>query len=126
MPYSTEFVDNNRGVIHTGQGVVLGTEILAGAIALHAHASTLRHGLVDLTDVEELHISTAELQLIAAENQKTARIATAVVVAVAASGNLAYGLSRMWEVFAESTGWVINVTRSRVEAEAWLRLRKIR
>jgi hypothetical protein len=120
MPYTTEFVDADRGVVHTGRGVVLGAEIFLGASAIHSRAGTLRYGIVDLTEVTELHVSTAELELIASENQKTAVIAREVIVAVAAPGNLAFGLSRMWEVFAANTGWVTKVVRSRTEAQEWL------
>jgi len=41
-------------------------------------------------------------------------------VAVVAPLDFGFGLFRMWEVFAEKTGWRISVFRSRALADPWV------
>jgi hypothetical protein len=45
----------------------------------------------------------------------------APAVAIVAPSDLAFGIARMWEAFAEVTRWNTHVFRSRAEADPWLR-----
>jgi len=108
MSYTTEFIDDGRGVLHVGTGVVHGDEIHAGAMEDHrveARARALRFGLVDLTDVTELRITSEDVRAIAAESHITARLAPHVSVAIVAPRDSIYGMARMWEILVEGTGW---------------------
>jgi hypothetical protein len=71
--------------------------------------------------VSELRVSAAEAQTIADHNRMTATLAPNAVVAVIAPLDHAFGISRMWETLAESTGWTTRIFRDRTEALAWLR-----
>jgi hypothetical protein len=124
MSYTTEFIDDGRGVLHVGTGVVHGDEIHAGAMEDHrveARARALRFGLVDLTDVTELRITSEHVRAIAAESHITARLAPHVSVAIVAPRDSIYGMARMWEILVEGTGWDIRIVRLREEALEWLR-----
>lgn len=124
MSYTTEFIDDGRGVLHVGTGVVHGDEILAGSIEEHrveARTRALRFGLVELTDVSELRITSEEVRAIAAECYVTARLAPHVAVAIIAPRDAVYGMARMWEILVEGTGWDIRIVRLRDEALDWLR-----
>ena len=124
MSYTTEFIDGGRGVLHVGTGVVHGDEIHAGAMEDHrveARARALRFGLVDLTDVTELRITSEHVRAIAAESHITARLASHVSVAIVAPRDAIYGMARMWEILVEGTGWDIRIVRLREEALDWLR-----
>jgi hypothetical protein len=45
------------------------------------------------------------------------------VVAVVAAQELLFGLSRMWEMLADETGWESMICRDRGDAEAWIKKR---
>ncbi len=124
MSYSTEFIDDGRGVLHVGTGIVHGDEIHAGSMEEHrveSRARALRFGLVDLTDVTELRITSEDVRAIAAECHITARLAPHAAVAIVAPRDALYGMARMWEILVEGTGWDIRIVRLREEALDWLR-----
>ena len=71
-----------------------------------------------------MNISQDELREAAAEDRKFAAIIrTGALVAILAQREVNYGLSRMWQTFAEATGCEIMVFRSREELDLWLRVR---
>lgn len=124
MPYVTEFIDNGRGIVHVGTGVVTGSEILTSAIADRdspERMAKVTHGLVDLEQVTELKMSVEELRRISMEHRITAKITPRALIAVVAPSDHIFGMARMWEAFSGGTGWTIRVFRDRPAAEVWLR-----
>ena len=125
MPISTEFVRDGRGVQLTGTGLLTGKEILEAKAALLRAPDRLKglhYGLVDVTDVTELRITRDDvLEFVQVDMQIALIVPRSPAVAVVAPGDLAFGIARMWEAFAEVTGWNIHVFRSRGEADPWLR-----
>jgi len=122
VPYSTEFVED--GVIHLGTGVVEGAEIIAAAVEEHRiddRARRLKFGLVDLTDVTDLRVTSEQVRRVAEENLMLSKLAPGAVVAVVAPSDLMFGMARMWQAFASRTEWQIQIVRSRAAATAWLR-----
>lgn len=124
MTYQVEFKHEGTGFHLTGFATVLGSEIIAAAAEAHrdeARARRLRYALVDLADLTEFRVATEEVRLIVAEDMITARLAPRIVVAIVAPRDYAFGMARMWQVFAEDTGWTTQVFRGRAEAIEWLR-----
>lgn len=123
MSYSTEYLENGRGVLHVGRGIVTGAEVLEAAVAFRTsdfRDKGVRYGIVDLSEATDLHIGTDELRRIATENKKTSVFIPHGAVAIVANNDLAFGLARMWQVFVEDTGWSVEVFRSRKEALDWV------
>jgi len=124
MPFSTEFVDNHQGLLFVGSGVVTADEILDAKGALldqETRLRRIRHAMVLLADVTDLRVTTDEIRQLARIDERLAKVTSNVVVAVVAANDLTFGLARMWEVLADSTGWKTAVFRTRSEAETWLR-----
>ena len=128
MPYQVEFVAGGTGIHLTGAGTVLGAEIVAGAFEAHrdeARARGLRYGLVDLTELTVLQITTEEIRDTVAEDRVTAALAPGIFVAIVAPRDYVFGMARMWQAFAEVTGWETAVFRDRAEAIEWLRASRV-
>lgn len=124
MPYTTEFIDDGTGVLHVGSGIVSSGEIVAGSHEVQsdeARARRLTHGLVDLTDVTELHVTAADMRIIAQASKRTAKFMPRGAVAIVAPRDYIFGMARMWESLVDEDGWTTRVFRDRAEAEAWLR-----
>jgi hypothetical protein len=82
--------------------------------------------LVDLKDAALEQISTDTLKELAGlHNVLAEHTFTGMPVAVVAPRDVEYGLSRMWQVFVEETGWETMVFRSHTEAQRWLQQRLI-
>ncbi|MFI5251424.1 MAG: hypothetical protein ACHQQQ_03235 [Bacteroidota bacterium] len=124
ISFSTEFIDDGKGVIQVARGKVSGTEIIDGSLEIQhfqERTGTLRYGLVDLTDVSHLDITTENILRIVQTNVITSKLSPSSVVAIVASKDFTYGIARMWESFAVETGWKTKIFRKRDEAEIWLR-----
>ena len=125
MPFSTEWVSEGRGVQLSGTGPLTGREILEAKIRLLRVPDRLKglhYGLVDVTDVTELSITRDDvLEFVQVDMQIALIVPRPLAVAIVAPSDLAFGIARMWEAFAEVTGWNTHVFRSRADADPWLR-----
>lgn len=124
MPYLTEFIDGGKGVVRIGMGVVTGQEILKAVMAWDTDNPPLEwitHALIDLTEVSAMDISAEEIRRIAEVDKASSKKMGRVHVAIAASQDIAFGMSRMYSGLTVSTGWIVNILRTRPEATAWLR-----
>ena len=114
---------DGAGVLHLGRGAVTGAEILA-AESQKANVidrlTKLKHVLIDFSEVTSLDVSSDDVQQLVSINKEEARLLQVVFVAVAAPSDLAYGISRMYAGYLQIPEWVIQVFRSRIEAENWL------
>jgi hypothetical protein len=82
----------------------------------------LHYGLIDLTDVAELRVTRDDvLEFMQVDMQIALIVPRALAVAIVAPSDLAFGIARMWEAFAEVTRWNTHVFRSRADADPWLR-----
>ena len=123
MPYTMDFTKDGKGVLRKGLGVLKGQEIIEGGLALLAEEQRLRgltYGRADFTEVTSIVITPDDIHRIADTNKRMAQINPHAVVAIIAPGDAIFGIARMWETFAESTGWKTKVVRTAAEADAWL------
>jgi hypothetical protein len=97
-------------------------EAKAGLLRSPGRLKGIHYALIDMSDVTELHITRDDvLEFVAVDMQIALIVPRRLAVAIVAPGDLAFGVSRMWEAFAEVTRWKTHVFRSRAEAEPWLR-----
>jgi hypothetical protein len=114
---------NDMGVVLTCSGLGTGEEFINVARSLVTERNRgLKYIIVDLTEIDDFQASTAEVRAVASENVQLAHIAEPkMLVAVAATKDIGFGIARMWEVYASfKTAWRISVFRSRGEANAWI------
>ncbi len=124
MPYTTEVIDNGKGIQHIGSGTVTGQDLmLSAATVLKLVQEGLRpeFALTDLTEVKEFAVSSEELLRNAAFNNGIARYIPQAKVAIVAPASAIYGMARMWQVYVDSSGWKSQVFRRKEEALAWLK-----
>ena len=125
MPFSTEYLNDGRGVQIAAAGVLTAQEILdakAGLLRSPERLKGLHYALIDMSAVTELHITRYDIpEFVAADMQIAMIVPRRMAVAIVAPGDLAFGVARMWEAFAEVTRWHTHVFRSRAEAGSWLR-----
>ncbi len=112
-----DYVIENERVITVGKGVVTFQEIYQMAmrqIEDPAFRSEFDE-LLDLTEAEKLQLSKSELQELADISPFDPNSRRAF----AASDDLAFGLTRMYQVFQEPTGAEVCIFRNLVEATKW-------
>ena len=123
MPITVQSTDGGLGFIMKGEGVVTGQEIFDGVVERFSSEAKIRkyvYGMSDYTEVQRINMSNAEVILVAEKDKQVATINRSLVIAIAAPQDIIFGLSRMFEAYAQETGWDINVFRTRQEAQKWI------
>ena len=68
-----------------------------------------------------MEVSKSEIEAIAEIHKNAEKISPDRVVAVAASKDIAFGLSRVWDANIGESQWERTIVRSRDEAESWIK-----
>jgi len=124
MPYISSFVDDGKGLLKKGSGIVTGAEMFAIAMQDpmdEEAARKLHYGLVDFSEVTDMQVTPTHIRQLVEINRKMASLTPGALVAVIAPDAMSYAISRLWHSFAEDLGWKANVFHARPDAIAWLR-----
>jgi hypothetical protein len=126
MPYETHIVDLGKGIHKVGHGVLTSAELIASSLQRSidlkkAGGSAVTYGLIDLTGVTELQISSETVMRLLEIDRQVSQFSQACHVAVVAPECLAFGMARLWSSFSRDIGWESQVFRDRESAKAWLR-----
>ncbi len=108
----------------TSHGIITDDELLHAIQTMCAsdEATRLhRCALMDFSRVERVDVSSDTVRELAQLNINASKLVTpGAAVALAAPQALVYGLGRMWEIYAQNTGWETRVFERLEEAEHWL------
>jgi len=125
MPYTTTFVDDGKGMLKTGSGIVTGLEIFSSALQGgsldEASARKLRYGLIDFSETTEMNVIPDDIRRIIEMNRKLAAYTPGALVAIVAPTPLPYALARIWHTFSNDLGWKAHIFHARPDAISWLR-----
>ena len=126
MPVELMETDGGRGVVIVGRGTVTTEEYLSVHVP---HVGDLRaisrylYSLSDYTRVDRVEVGSEAVRDIAHLCQAAYEANPGLLVALCATEDRAFGLSRMWEAFLGSPSWETMAFRTRPPAEEWLRAR---
>ncbi len=127
MPFDIVDVDGELGSLLTATGTIGGEEYIE---AVRGHLTQdperyrkYRYSLSNYRDVDEIGVETTAVATVAELCKQAAAVNPDAIVAVVAKRDLVFGLSRMWEMMTEGTGWEIHVFRTAEEAREWIRER---
>jgi hypothetical protein len=127
MACEVAFVQNGSGLIFIASGLLTRDDLMESkgrVLEFPARIKQCMYCIVDLFAVSSTQLSASDVEEIARHDKRVAAvIRPGAIVAIMAPRESDYGLGRMWETLAESTGWETMVFRSREEGEAWLRAR---
>jgi len=126
MPIEIKYLDNGIGFGLTVLQDLTGDKLLDAVKKFYLSEESLRknkYGLVDYTPVGDIRVSVQDISVIAELTRQASKIAPDRIVAVVASEDASFGLSRMWEMLSGESSWEKMVFRSRDDAEEWLKKR---
>ena len=126
MPIEIIDLDDGIGNIILGSGILTVNEYID---ALKKHLTQDRekfkrykYSLTDYTAVTGIDEATPRsVYLVVNLCKQAAQVNPDAVIAAIADKEVLFGLSRMWEILMEETGWDIMVFRTRDSAERWIR-----
>jgi hypothetical protein len=121
--YTRAYLENGRLLLLHGSGVLTGPELVSTTRSLVENEDAARRVdtvLVLLEEITRLDVSADDIRKIVEIDRRLAELIPRAVVAIVASKDEVFGMSRMWEMMVEFTGWKTRVFRTRTEADAWL------
>ena len=118
MPIKCEFRPN--GVIIWHSGIITGKDLLDANHEIYSYQynQDLQFQLADLTKVEKFDVSKDDMAALAIMDSEVKKDNCQYACSVAPT-DLLFGLSRTWNIQAESENFITNVVRNRDEALAW-------
>jgi len=127
MPIEIRDTDNSIGNIIKGLSDVTSEEYIT-AMVNHLSQDNeklkrYRYSLSDYTKVDKVGVSSAAINYVANLCKKAAAVNRDIIIGIAAEKDIAFGLSRMWELLSAETGWETMVFRTKADAENWIKER---
>jgi hypothetical protein len=126
MSVDCVFFSNPPLVVTTGSGVVTDEELLACWQEEYADARIPWEapGFLDLRAVERFEVTSAGLRkLVALDAKYTEQHGLLMRSAIVAPSDLAFGMSRMYQILSDGDLHSVGVFRSLSDAEEWLGVR---
>ena len=126
MPIKVRYLDNGIGVLFTGEGKIVGDDIIKANRKIFSDEDKMKkykYGLIDYSRITQFKVSTSEVEIIASQDKKASQFIPDGVLAITAEQDIEYGLTRMWQIIAENSGlpWETMVFRDRDKAEKWIK-----
>ena len=125
MPVDIYLADHGLGVIMRCSGPISGTDLVNTHVAFinenEKALSAIRYWYSDHSEAEFANFSSNDIRRLSEIAVDLSQINMGVTLAICAPRNLIFGMSRMFGIYAEQTGWLIKIFREQEEAKIWLR-----
>jgi len=122
VPYKIKYLDDG-GVITIYSGIVTDDDII-GSIKDKCTSPdkirSYRYAITDCTHVDEFEVTPQGMIENAEISKKVALLNRNILVVGVYPDDLAYGMGRLWQGYADVTGWTTIVVRNMDEAQKWL------
>ena len=123
MPVEYEFLDKNKGVLIRGYGHVEGVDMIKAMQEIFNDEETIKsfkYGIVDYSEVDNFNISHDQIFSLSMIHIDASKLNPNIVVGFAINKPLIYGLVRIWMVYANMTGWTVNIKKDLPAIQKWV------
>ena len=124
LPVEIEWISGGVGVLVRATGRLTADDLTTATRRVFAGTHNLdliEYAVVDGSRVESVAISVREIRSLAESDARISKVLRpGLRVALVFPRDEAFALARMWEVWAERTGWDTQVFRSLTDAAGWL------
>ena len=122
MPIQIHALDDGKGVEVLATGVVTGQEVLAANREVYVRDTLekLRYKLIDRTHCTHYAVTPLEMKIVAMQDVQASKINADLVIVLVTRGKLQYGMTRMWQLLSEKSGFRTKIFKDRESADAWL------
>ncbi len=126
MPYLGIDIDEGKGKLRKGIGVMTGKDLLDFASKQNADRGPdwfqkMDYLLADLSEVTDFQIAPEEMRQFAEFNVEVAKAAVNRLALVVAPDPYVFGMARFWQGLTSRFDWKIHVDRSKEKALEWAR-----
>lgn len=124
MPYQVIYSEKSFGVTTIFSGAIEDEDIIQSCVERtfsKEDMKNLKFIKDDLMDVTDFNVTADGIRTCALFAEKVSDLNKDVAHISIVPSDLLYGMSRMWQAYADDTEWKMNIAKSREEAEIWLK-----
>ena len=122
MPVTTNFLENGAGIEFMSSGIVTGKEIIEANRKIYTpeNLSRLKYKIIDRTTCKKYLVTSEEMKTIANQDVQASKINRNITIVLVTSTKLQYGMTRMWQVYIDKTGWNSEIFNNRENANVYI------
>jgi hypothetical protein len=123
MPVKINILQDGMGIEFISSGIVTGKEIIEANKKIYTKEQLLRlrYKIIDRSTCTEYRVSTDEMKIIANQDVEASKINNNITILLVSSTSVQYGMTRMWQVLSEDTGFKSVIFRDRESVNAYLK-----
>lgn len=124
MAIRINYIDNGIGIEINASGIVSGEEIIEAHKEIYSKENVTRqkYQIIDRSDCEEYLVSHEEVKKIAELDKAASKSNPNIIIAIIASSDLQFGMSRMWQAYIEESNFVTKIFHDRKSADEWIEI----
>lgn len=123
MPVEYDILDDGKGVLIRGFGNVEGIDMINAMKEIFDDEETIknfRYGICDYSEIEHFNITHDQIFSLSMIHIDASKENPDIVVGFAINKPLIYGLVRIWMVYANLTGWTVNIKKDLSSIQKWV------
>jgi len=122
MPVKINFLENGAGIEFISSGTVTGKEIIEANDKIYTpeNLSRLKYKIIDRTTCTEYLVTNEEMKTIAKQDIQASKINNNITILLVSPTKLQYGMTRMWQVFSDESGFKSEIFENRESADAYI------
>ena len=122
MSIHLSYIDNNKGIYVSLEGEVTLNDFISAASDAYSeeHIQDQKYQIIDFTNCSSFNLSTNDMLEIAKIDKKASIKNPSIRIAIIAPNDLTFGMSRVYEAYADDTGFDIKVFRNSNDAKLWI------
>ena len=122
MPVKINILEGGIGIEFISSGIVTGKEIIEANKKIYnrEHLERLKYKIIDRSDCTDYKVTTEEIEIIANQDIKASKINNNITILLITQTDLQYGMTRMWQVLSEETGFESIIFKDRPSANEYI------
>ena len=123
MPVGVNFLEDGVGVELVISGVTTGRENIEANLKLYTeeNLSRLKYKIIDRTACTEYRITPEEIKILAHQNIQASKINNTFRIIFISPTPEQFGMTRMWQAYAEESGLRTEIFNNRERADDYIR-----
>ena len=122
MAIDLKFNDDRTGVEAIASTQVTKSDFMGACSEAfnNTNVVTQKYQILDFSQCTDFELSSDDINSLSQLAINASKINPNVIMAIVAPTDLVFGMSRVYEVYAEESGFKIKVFRNKSEAESWV------
>ena len=117
-----KYIDEGIGIECTILGDATLDKILKAAEEVYSeeYITKQKYQIIDFTECTSFQLSSHDMRAIVEVDLETSKSNPDIIIAIIAPQDIAFGMSRVYEAYADETGFRIKVFRDKEESQLWI------